>query len=164
MNIDLYLFNLINGFAGKYKRLDFVGIFFARYLPYLMALILAAIFLLTGNFKIIFYPLAFGLFSRFVINEAVYFFYKRKRPAYLQGAKALIPVPKYPSFPSGHASFFFGISFSLLFFNIFFGSIFIVCFILNGIARIFCGVHWPSDILAGVIAGGLSSILMYFLI
>ena len=164
MNLDLYLFNWINNFAKKYKWLDFLGIFFARHLPFLMIIFLAGFAFLSQNFGIVFYPLALGLFSRFIVNEAVYFFYKRKRPAYLDEAKVIIPVQKHPSFPSGHASFFFAISFSLLFLNIFLGFIFVVCFALNGIARIFCGIHWPTDILAGAAAGSISSILMYFLI
>lgn len=164
MNLDLYLFNLINGFARKYKWLDIAGIFFARFIPYFLIIFLAGFSFLSQNLEIIFYPLTIGLFSRFIVNEPIYFFYKRKRPVCLEEAKVIIPVPKHPSFPSGHASFFFGMSFALLFFNPILAWIFIAIFVLNGLARIFCGAHWPSDILAGAVVGGLSSILMYFLI
>lgn len=164
MNLDLYIFNWINGQAKKYKWLDTAGVFFARYLPFLMIIFLAVFALAVQDIKIIFYPLLCGLFSRFIINELIYFFYKRKRPASLDNANVLVPIPRHPSFPSGHASFFFGVSFSLLFFNPILAYIFIVIFTLNAIARIFCGVHWPSDILAGILAGGVSAIFVNYLL
>jgi len=56
MNLDLYIFNLINGPAKKYKRFDLAGIFFARYLPFLMVIFLAGFALAIQDIKIIFYP------------------------------------------------------------------------------------------------------------
>lgn len=160
MSIDLYFFNLINGFARKWKRLDALAVFFAKYLGYLLVVFLFFAAIAQKNINIFILPVFCGSFSRFVINESVYFVYKRKRPSDVLNAKMLIKKPKYPSFPSGHTSFFFALSFALLPFSANLGIIFIVLSFLICFSRIFAGVHWPLDILAGIIAGALSAFLM----
>jgi undecaprenyl-diphosphatase len=105
-----------------------------------------------------------GLFSRYAINEFVHIFYKRERPAVLPETNILIPVPKNLSFPSGHSSFFFAFSFFLIFYNINLAIIFIVLSFLIGTARVFCGVHWFRDVVAGAAAGFISALVVYYLL
>lgn len=161
MNLDLSVFNFINGFAGRQKWLDGLAIFFAKYLGYILAIALVFFAFLDRSIGMFLLPVSAGIFSRFIINEAIYFFYKRKRPAEALGIKSLIKIPKYPAFPSGHASFFFALSFALLSFSVNLGIIFIVLTFFICFFRIFSGVHWPSDILAGAAAGGLSAYLAF---
>jgi len=59
----------------------------------------------------------------------------------------------FQSFPSGHAIFFFALSAVAYSFNKKLGIFFLICSIIMGIARIFVGVHWPSDILGGAVLG-----------
>ena len=159
MNLDQSLFNLIFGLSGRQKWLDFLAIFFARYLAYLMVICLVAIAFVLGNISMLFLPVAVGLFSRFIVNEIIYFFYKRKRPSEVLQLNTLIKSPKHPAFPSGHASFFFAFSFAVLPFSVALGVIFIVSSCLMGFFRVLAGVHWPSDILSGVFVAGVSWIL-----
>jgi undecaprenyl-diphosphatase len=158
------VFKNINRFAGKWKVLDIFAIFFARILPYLMAIFLFFYSLHILNIYLFIVAILSGLFARFIINELVHLFYKESRPAELRGTKVLIPVPKSYSFPSGHASFFFGISSFLLFHNIYLAITFFLLSFLIGIARVFCGVHWFRDILGGFAAGLLSAIIIYNLV
>ena len=158
------IFKDINKFAGKWKWLDLIAIFCARYLPYLMVVFLFIFAILNRNWQILFYPLLSALFGLFIINNLIYFFYIEKRPAYLWATKLLIPVPKNPSFPSSHTEFFSAISFSLFFYNVNLAIIFLALTCLVGIARVFCGVHWFRDILGGLVAGVFSAIIIYYLL
>jgi undecaprenyl-diphosphatase len=154
----------LNKLVGKFKQLDAVAIFCARFLPYLMSLFLVVFFVWKKEWLFFIIVLLSGIFARFIINETIYLFYKSKRPAQFEGVKALIPIPKYPSFPSGHASFFFGLSFALFFYNIIIAIIFVILSIIMGISRVFCGVHWFKDILAGMFVGLVSSLFISYLI
>jgi undecaprenyl-diphosphatase len=158
------VFKNINRFANKSKLLDGFAVFCARYLLYVLLIFLLASAVIIGNWRIFIYPFLSGLFSAFVITKIIYLFYKERRPAELRSSKVLIPVPNNPSFPSGHASFVFGLSFLLFLYNIPLAIIFIILSCFVGTARVFCGVHWFHDILAGVLTGLLSALVFEGLI
>lgn len=158
------VFRNINQFANKSKLLDGFAVFCARYLLYLMLIILLMSAFIAHNYSMFFCPLLSGLFAAFVINKIIYIFYKRKRPAELESAKVIIPVPKNPSFPSRHAAFVSGISFYLFFYSVPLAIFFLACSCLVGLARIFSGVHWFTDILGGFLTGSLSAIIIYYLL
>lgn len=158
MNLDSYLFNKLNRFASKTK-FDWATIFFARYL---ILFIVGALFitaLLSKNIWLFLIPTFSGVFSRYAANEIFYLFYKRKRPSQVLSIRMIIKDPHHPSFPSGHASFLFGLSFACLYFSSLLGIIFIILSAIVCFFRVFAGVHWPSDILSGVVVGFFSSIL-----
>jgi len=150
----------INKFAGKSRLTDALAIFCARYLVYLMTVCLLLIALIDNNWRIFFYPFLSGLFGAFIINTLVYIFYKERRPAGLKGTKVLIPVPSNPSFPSRHSAFIFGMSSCLFFYSTPLALFFLVCSCFVGVARVFCGVHWLQDVLAGILVGFLSALII----
>lgn len=158
------VFKNINRFANKSKLLDRLAIFFARYLAYLSVVFLIVFSVAVKNLNLLFVPILSGIISRFLITQTIYFIYKKPRPNALTGVKILIPVPKTPALPSGHASFFFGISFMLFFYNIPLAIFFTIASCLIGIARVFCGTHWFSDILAGAFVGFVSALIIYSLL
>lgn len=170
MNLDLYLFNLINGFAGRYKWLDMIGVFMAKYFIYILCFL---VFLPTTisaglwadwfpSFAILYFALISSLFALF-FAKVINLFYKRKRPSEISVGKALIKHWHNPSFPSRHTSFIFALSFFILFFNFYLGALLLVFSVIIALSRIFVGVHWPSDILAGIMAGLISAILTSFI-
>jgi len=69
-------------------------------------------------------------------------------------------VENLQSFPSGHAIFFFALSTVIYSFNKKLGIFFLAFSTLMSIARIFVGVHWPSDILAGAILGTIIGVII----
>jgi len=158
------VFRNINRFANKSKILDAFAIFCAKYLLYLMLLSLFFIAVTFHSRGMFFYPLVSGLSGAFIINTAIYYFYKKHRPAELKGTKTLISVPENPSFPSRHAALTFGVSFYLFFYSTYLAVIFLVCSCFVGLARVFCGVHWFSDILGGIVSGLVSAIIIYNLV
>lgn len=68
------------------------------------------------------------------------------------------------SFPSGHttAAFSVGISVALCFTSIAILSIFLAFAV--GLSRVYLGVHYPSDVFAGIIVGTFSSYCMYLVL
>jgi undecaprenyl-diphosphatase len=158
--IDLQIFTLINGFAKKSRILDFFGIFCAIYLGYSLIFTLAIISHAVGNISMLFLPLASGAVSVIFINEVIYIFWQRKRPMEQMRENALIQKPFSPAFPSSHTSFFFALSFALFLFNTSLACIFLALSFVIAIARIFCGVHWPSDIIGGILSAIISFLII----
>lgn len=156
------IFRNLNQFAKRWKALDSAAIFCAKKLPYFMVIFLFAYCWMQKSLPLFFYAVLSALFAR-LINEGIYFFYKGKRPAYLPGTKVLISVPKNYSFPSSHASLFFGMSWFLLSSDFYLGIAFLILSLIMGIARVFCGVHWFRDIIAGAFVGLLSSIIIHLI-
>jgi undecaprenyl-diphosphatase len=86
---------------------------------------------------------------------------KRKRPfASIPDAKAEVPPLDEYSFPSGHTMSNMTAGLSLSYFmphaNWLFAVLFFLIPLSWGLLRVYYGVHWLSDVLAGVILAGLS--------
>jgi undecaprenyl-diphosphatase len=157
MNIDLYIFQQINQLVGKSAFLDFLGVFFAKYLGYILV---ALLFLfLVKNFKRNWRMLVFGLgaavLARFGIVELIRFFTERARPFVENNVNLLLTHSAAYSFPSGHAAFFFALSTVVYLYNKKTGFLFLLASFLISVSRVFAGIHWPSDILAGALIGGI---------
>ena len=58
-----------------------------------------------------------------------------------------------PSFPSDHASAAFGIAFAVLMFDRVAGALFVAAAALVSLGRVLVGVHYPGDVLAGMLVG-----------
>lgn len=161
MNIDQIIFRLINGLTGKWWPFDWLGIFFAEYLGYFIVLIAIFILFKERNWRrrIYFFALA-GLsviLARGLITEIIRFFYYRPRPFLALQFQSLLGNSDIAgSFPSGHATAYFALALAIFYFNKKWGWRCLIFSLLIGAARIFTGVHWPSDILAGAVIGLLS--------
>ena len=171
IEVDLIFFQKINQFAGKWPLLDNLAIFFAEYLGYILILIL--LFFLTtrviakgGNeatasltkdskkyWPIIAQAILAAVLARFGITELIRFFWERPRPFIENNVNLLLSHSATGSFPSGHAAFFFALSAVVYFYNKKTGFFFFLASFLISISRVFCGVHWPSDIIAGAAIG-----------
>jgi len=167
MNLDYFLFQQLNNFAGKWWILDKIGIFFAAYFQYLIVAGLL-IFLFLGKTseekkqkRIIVILALFSAFAaRFVFVDLIRFFYYRPRPFAAHQVFQLINHDLTGSFPSGHAAFFFALAMAVYFYNKKISIWFFVAAFLIGLARVFAGVHYPLDILGGAIIGIFTGWLM----
>lgn len=171
--MDTRIFELIHGWAGQYKILDLVGIFLADYLGYILLIVFIVLIFLEKNWRRRLYQLFLGLLSiiltRGVIVEVIRFFYESPRPYITLVFKPLIDLEISNSFPSGHVSAFLALATAILLFNRStplttsrkWGYCFFVGAILIGLARIFVGVHWPTDILGGIVVGILGALIVW---
>jgi len=95
--------------------------------------------------------------------EIISIFFMRVRPfLYVSNIVALIPPPLTSSFPSSHTAVSFAIACALLYTNRQVG--WIAIFVALGVAcgRIAAGVHYPTDIIGGILIGLLSCILVRY--
>ena len=99
------------------------------------------------------------ILSRGLIAETIRFFYYRPRPFEALNFIPLINQDTVAAFPSGHAAFYFALTFAIFYVSRRWFYWFLAGAVLMGLARAFIGVHWPLDILAGALIG-LFSIFM----
>lgn len=75
----------------------------------------------------------------------------------------LIPIPFNSSFPSGHTSVAFALASALAWANRRWGAAALLVALIVGLGRVAVGVHYPSDILGGMVVGCASFALVRFL-
>lgn len=166
-NWDTFLFKLINQFAGRWTVVDATAVFFAQYSGYVVLGVLFAFFLINRKrwgWKILCYAFIAAITSRFVITEAIRFFYDRPRPFEVLDIVQLAEHSAGASFPSGHAAFYFALSWFVFFWNKKIGAVFLVATILMALSRVFAGIHYPLDIAAGLLIGLFSAVAVHALV
>ena len=158
--MDLRIFEYINSFAGQWFLLDQLGIFLAQSAGYALLGILAFLFLFRSyQRRMVIVSAISAVVARGILVTAIRFFYHRARPISVDAVHQLVTNDKW-AFPSGHASFFFALSTGVYLYNKKLGIFFYAVSLLMGVARIFVGVHWPSDILGGAFLGTIVGIVV----
>ncbi len=95
-------------------------------------------------------------------NQAIAHLWERPRPfaSHPELTHVLGARTTDPSFPSDHAAAAFAIAFTVLVFSRRAGALFLVAATLIGLSRIALGMHYPGDVLAGMLVGLGSSLLV----
>ena len=95
-------------------------------------------------------------------NQVISHLWERPRPFTAHHALThLLAAPSPdPSFPSDHAAVSMAIAFAVLAFSRRAGALFLVAATLIGLSRIAIGVHYPSDVLAGMLIGWAAAMLV----
>lgn len=162
MGFDL---ELIYKLAGKNTLLDFLGVFLAEYLAFILFAIFLAILIFQKDRRkrlyLIFFSTLSLVVSRGIIETIINKFFFQDRPFVVFQTIPLIEHATTASFPSGHAVVFFTIA-TLIFLLVSrkWGIWFFAFATLMGLARIYVGVHYPLDILVGALIGFVTPFLL----
>ena len=165
------IFLLVNQHAGSNVYFDWMMIAFAEYLPIVFAVVL--IWLGFFNKKrsafdrderrqaafFAGYTMVVGL----LINYLITLIYFHPRPFMDHLGTALIVHVPDSSMPSDHTTLMVSVAFGLLLFGLTrkIGVVLLILGVLGGAARVYCGVHYPFDILASVAVSLFAATLGY---
>ncbi|KKT75376.1 MAG: Phosphoesterase PA-phosphatase related protein [Parcubacteria group bacterium GW2011_GWB1_44_7] len=155
------ILEFLYGLASNNSWLAAPAVFSAVYLPYLIILSLAvgAVFSKNKKFRrqVIFsFAITFALwFLVFLFKE----FFPTPRP--FEVLSNIVPLfPHFPdsAFPSGHATFFGALAAALFFLdNKRLGLWLGLAAVLIVVGRVATGVHWPADVIAGLLIGSIGA-------
>ena len=155
--VDTELFMLMNGFVGTVSLVDRAAQWVVSdyLMPIALALMLIFMWFIDRDRELrvqrqlgVFVALASMALSNsvvFILN----FYYFRPRPFVDNDVSLLFYEPTDSSFPSNAVAAVFGLAFGIWGVNRRLGYVAIVAATLYGLARVYAGVHYPLDILAG---------------
>ena len=127
-------------------------------LPILLALIATAVFKGKEGRDTLYLCLIALILSDFTSNRIFKPLFHRARPfEVIENARQLVQAYGY-SFPSSHAanSFSLALAVSFIWKNRWITAALLFLAFLSGISRIYVGVHYPLDMLGGILLAGLS--------
>jgi undecaprenyl-diphosphatase len=157
-SLDYTLFHAVNGFAGRVAWVDQLAVWFAQWSPYLMVGLLAVLwFRRRGEASL---PdreasvhAGFAVVLALLVNFAIAAVWSRDRPFVDHPAHLLVARTTDPSFPSDHASAAFAIAVAVFLYDRRFGTVLLGIASLMAVDRVFIGLHFPGDVLAGTLVG-----------
>jgi len=168
MSFDFQLFQLINNLAGRNPILDGLMCLLVNdyFLTTSMSLILVA-FWFEGqdrgqrerNQKAVLRAIV-TLFIANILLKLCNLVYFRPRPFVGHEVNLLFYRPTDSSFPSNPATVGFSLTVAVWLYHRRLGALLLALATLFGLSRVYCGVHYPSDIVAGALLGGLSAYLV----
>lgn len=159
---------------GRVPALDALVVFCAAVVPYFAALgfLIACVMLFPRNLsrpfagakQRLYFILTTGLallLARGIVAPLIRFVYPVARPfAAIHFTPLIAHTVNDPSFPSGHATVLFALALALWLENRRWGIYMFAGAVFNAVARVYVGVHWPSDVLVGAIIGVTAVILV----
>jgi undecaprenyl-diphosphatase len=161
MTVNYQLFEMLNHDAGRFDGLDDVMEFAATWLIYLAFAVTAALVALAlyrRRLRPVF-ELGVTLALAFVAATAVAHVSTELRPFQTHHVHQLIAHEPGVSLPSDHATAAFALAFGVgLFLHRGWGAVLAVAALAVGFARIWVGVHYPSDIAAAAMIAGLAAL------
>lgn len=169
MSIDSTLFTWINGFAGRVTFIDELAKGLANDYFTIISCCLVLLALWFGardpnarhrdQIAVFCASISLGISQAIVgISNLVYV---RTRPFEVLPVHLLFYQPTDSSFPSNSASILFAMAFGVFMMNKKAGSVLLTFAAAHGLARVFVGVHYPSDVLAGAVIGAIVAMLVY---
>lgn len=167
--MDSKFFHLINNLSG-FSFIDALMVFCAVYLIWIELGLFLALWISNYNLKsttrrrhrILFLGFLSAGFGYF-INQIIALFYFRSRPfVENEWTARLIEKSDFDkSFPSDHTVVAFSLALAVFFYNKKLGAVLLVMASLISLSRIYVGVHYPLDVLAGIVIALFCVALFY---
>ena len=155
--LDFQIFQLINNLAGQNAVVDNFFIF----ITLIGNILLFCIILFTRNKELILKSVIAYVLVR-AIDFAINLFYYRPRPFIIEEVNLLIAQLPTASFPSRHAMTAFSFAQLFYFWNKKYSVTIFMLASLVALSRIYVGVHYPLDVIAGIVLGiGIAFLIEY---
>jgi undecaprenyl-diphosphatase len=162
---DYEWFMSINSKVSLYPPMDYSMIFFAEYVQYAFVLLMLVLWWRNKrNDRIIVFQAMFAFAFSYFINRLIELFFYRERPFISQDISQLVEHVANSSFPSDHASSAISIAVTLLLLSLKYRYVWCFFAILIAFSRVWVGVHYPLDVIAGTFNGILIALVTHFLI
>lgn len=137
----------------------FLNKFFAEYLTYSLPIILVVLWFWSKEAKKVALRAGFAVILAWpILAASIGHFIHRARPFDSGGVQELVFHRPSVSFPSDHAATLFAVAMSFYFSGYkklsygMFAVAIVICFF-----RVATGIHWPTDIFAGIVVGIFSA-------
>lgn len=166
MGFDTRLFYLINNLAGRNVFLDAVARLVVNeyFVTTTLALVLLVLWFTPGRpadrarYQRMFFRTVTAVLLSNVVLKAMNLFYFRPRPFDTLKVTLCFYKPWDSSFPSNPATVGFAVATAVYLHHRQAGFIMYGLATLFALSRVYCGVHYPSDIVAGALLGSLTAI------
>jgi undecaprenyl-diphosphatase len=165
--VDAWVLEHVNGLAGHLAWLGKVMIFITHYGPYLLIAAFVALWFWPGeegrrsHRQLAVVVTAAGVLLALGLNQVIVHTWARPRPFVGHAVHLLVTGSTDPSFPSDHATFAFAAATGLFMVNRWLGAAAAVFAAVVAISRVFVGVHYPTDVIAGAAIGCAFVLLVY---
>lgn len=171
-SVNIFLFHILANASWHNLFFDTLAVFFSQYFLYILLplslLIPCILFLrISGLYKKwtmlrIFCAYFCTLLFTYAIVEIVKGFTMEQRPSELLGTIPLLPYGALDSFPSLHSAFAFALAATTGLWSKKWGTFLYVAATFVALSRVYAGVHFPLDVLAGAVIGaGIGLIFRY---
>ena len=163
---DVALFRLINGLAGRNALADALARLVVNeyFVPSTFALVLLTLWFappssrVRQRYQFAVLQTALGLFLANLIVKGMNLIYFRPRPFAVMDVTRCFYRPTDSSFPSNPATVGFAMATGVYLYHRRAGLVMYGLATAFALARVYCGVHYPLDIVAGALIGSLSTL------
>lgn len=164
-HLDYHIFQLINHLAVSEKFLDPLMIFLAEKAEYLFfAGILFYWFFQKGSNRKMVVEACIAACIALALNAVLGMAFYRDRPFVAHHVNWLIPHAKNASFPSDHATASFVIATAIWIWRKRDGWLWLILAAGIALSRVWTGVHYPADVIAGMIIGVVTASIVHQLV
>ncbi|MDY7039452.1 MAG: phosphatase PAP2 family protein [Chloroflexota bacterium] len=167
-SLDYAVFRCINGLAGQYPYLDRLAQLLVNdyFLPTLMSLVLIALWFSGATDderrrnQLAVLRAVISLLLANALLKTCNLVYFRPRPFTYHEVNLLFYHPSDSSLPSNPAAVGFALTVAAWLHNRRAGTLLLVLATLFAVSRVYCGVHYPLDVIAGAGLGSLAAFLV----